>query len=232
MVLTHWLKNLSGRNVSSRRVLASLRPTQTRMIAKVTVKGDPLEQRQMLSGLSATNDTGTVTAGEAVTIDVIANDIAAGDSSIAGVSSAAHGIVEINAGVSEALQIEYDSAGGDASFGSIDGYVTSYYGSWDYYSMMTGDTGGTPSLTYTATDITFAGTDNFTYTLEDASGLQSIATVTVTVDAPAPSVAIDDVASIDPTLGESDTIVGRAGKRLDLWRRKNRFVHERNSRNS
>ena len=163
---------------------------------------EKLEVRQLLSGLSAVDDTASVSAGETVSIDVIANDIAAAQASIVSLGDASHGVVAVSSGVPEELQQEYEANGGPDYYGSVDGYVDAYYGGWDsYVSYREYETGSDYQLpaagvTYTPTDVMFTGNDTFTYTLEDADGTQSTATVTVEVDGFEQPVAVDDVGNV------------------------------------
>ena len=161
----------------------------------------------------AVNDTVTVNAGEVVTLDPLTNDSDPEGTSLTllSVTGAAEGTVAIVRYVPPSLQNDYQSSGGE--YASLDDYVQYSYGSWESYFQYYGNPADDRFVVqYTSTNPSFTGDDLFSYTVEDAAGLQSTGTVTVTVQGNQAPIAIGDTVQViaggtvnfDPLVNDSD----------------------------
>ncbi|MCB1041164.1 MAG: tandem-95 repeat protein, partial [Acidimicrobiales bacterium] len=161
----------------------------------------------------AVADAVTVNAGEVVTFDPLVNDSDPEGTllRLISVSSASQGTAALVRYVPPGLASEYQYYGG--GYASLEEYVQYNYGGWEAYFLYYGNPADDRFvIRYTSTNPAFTGEDSFTCVVEDAVGLQSTGTVTVTVlgnQAPlavadAVSVIAGEAVTLDPLVNDSD----------------------------
>ncbi|WP_339748252.1 Ig-like domain-containing protein [uncultured Rubinisphaera sp.] len=157
-----------------------------------------------------TPDNATVTAGETVILDLIANDSdpEGTDLQLVSVTVPGHGLAEIVRYVPASLQSEFESQSQGGYYSSIDHFVSDYYGGWDSYFQYYGNAADSNRFVvkYQSTDSSFSGQDSFSYLVADAVGKQSTGTVTINV--------LGNAAPV--VMGESATLVAGGTISIDV----------------